>query len=135
MAKTASKSCSLSSFYSNSHHFLLFLMYALYSTAHPPQTFLVQAKISTVWSGLAYLPDYLSVFYDYATVNFNMPILYALEYRYYCRHYGNFSQISSSVVLNAICVVFSLVWTQSSIVDGTLCKNVSQLEDFTCSTS
>ena len=84
-------------------------MYALYSTAHLLQTFLVQAKISTVWSGLAYLLDYLSVSYDYATGNFNMPILYTLEYRYYCRHYGNFSQISSSVVLNAICVVFSLV--------------------------
>ena len=38
-------------------------------------------------------------------------------------------------MLNPLCVVFPLVWTQSSIEDGTLCENVSQLEAFNCSTS
>ena len=83
------------------------------------------SEISTVYT--AYLPDYLSVSYDYATGNFNMPILYALEYM---PPYGNFLQISWQVELNPICIVFSLVWTQSSIKDGTLCENVSQLEGF-----
>ena len=40
-----------------------------------------------------------------------MPILYVLMYRYYCP------------------------WRQSSIEDGTLCENVSQLEAFNCSNS
>ena len=38
-------------------------------------------------------------------------------------------------MLNPICVVFLLVGTQSSIGDGTLRENVSQLEAFNCSTS
>ena len=54
--------------------FFAVLMYALYSPTH--QTFQVQAKISNT---TAYLSEYLSVSYDYATGNFSMPILYALE--------------------------------------------------------
>ena len=39
-------------------------------------------------------------------------------------------------MLHPICVVFSLVWTQSNIEDGKSCENVSQLEGFNnCSTS
>ena len=39
------------------------------------------------------------------------------------------------VMLNPICVVFPLVGTQSSIEDGTLRENISQLEAFNCSPS
>ena len=38
-------------------------------------------------------------------------------------------------MLNTICVVFPLVETESSIEDGTLCENVSQVEACNCSTS
>ena len=38
-------------------------------------------------------------------------------------------------MLNPICVVFPLAGTQSSIEDGSLCGNVSQLEVFNCSAS
>ena len=82
VAKTASKSFLLSSFYSKSHHFFAVLMYAMYSP-HPLRSrhfkFRQKYQQYNLSSRL-----YLSVSYDYE---------YALEYRpNSC--YGNFSQIS-----------------------------------------
>ena len=112
-----------------------FCCFYLFSVQQRPPTPDISSSSKNI-NSLAYLPDYLSVSYEYATGNFNMPILYALEYRYYCHHYGNISQISSfkcCAESNLCC--FSLVWTQSSIANGTLCKYISHLESFNCSTS
>ena len=60
-----------------------------------------------------------------------MPILYVLMYRYYCPWW---------LFTKKLCwiqfVLFFPMWKrQSSIEDGTLCENVSQLEVFNCSNS
>ena len=62
MAKTASKSLSLSNS-SESHHFSRFDVFS----KRPPQIFQVQAKISTIRPAF---PDYLSISYDYGSSKF-----------------------------------------------------------------
>ena len=86
MAKTASKSFLLSSFYSKSHHFSLF--WCMLCTAPPARHFKFKQKYQQ--HGLSSRLSFHFLWLCYSTGNFNMPILYALT----CRHYGNFLQIS-----------------------------------------
>ena len=55
-----------------------FCCFYLFSVQQRPPTPDISSSSKNI-NSLAYLPDYLSVSYEYATGNFNMPILYALE--------------------------------------------------------
>ena len=70
-----------------------------------------------------------------APSSFNMPILCS---RVVCSRVQvllPMATFQKQVMLNTVCIVFPLVGTQSSIEDGTLWENVSQLEAFNYSTT